>query len=54
MSCSPGDINLQSFLPFYHLDDILYKLALYQLSDGPVNIDPIRSESLLFNPIQGE
>ena len=51
MSCSPGDINLQSFLPFYHLDDISYKLALYELTRGPVNIDPIRLESLLFNPI---
>ena len=51
MSCSPGDINLQSFLPFYNLDDISYKLALYELTRGPVNIDPIRLESLLFNPI---
>ena len=51
MSCSPGDINLQSFLPFYHLDDISYKLALYELTHGPVNIDPIRLESLLFNPL---
>ena len=48
MFCSPGDINLQSFLPFYHLDDISYKLALYELTRGPVNINPIRLESLLF------
>ena len=51
MSCSPDDINLQSFLPPYHLDDISYKLALYELTHGSVNIDPIRLESLLFNPI---
>ena len=41
MSCSSGDIS----------DDISYKLALYELTHGPVNIDPIRLESLLFNPI---
>ena len=51
MSYSPGNINLQSLLPFYHLDDISYKLALYELTHGPVNIDPICLESLLFNPI---
>jgi hypothetical protein len=39
MSCSPEDINLQSFLPFYHLDDISYKLALGQkkISGFPVS-----------------
>jgi hypothetical protein len=43
--------NLQSVLPFYHLDDSLFNLMLYESTHGPVNINANRLETLLFNPI---
>ncbi len=47
MSNPPDEhINLQGILPFYHLDDIAFKLALYEPSHGSVHFDSNRLESL--------
>ena len=43
---------LQSSLPFNHLEDISFNLAIYELSHGPINYDSDRLDTLLFNPIE--
>ena len=43
---------LQSSLPFNHLDDTSFNLAIYELSHGPINCDSDRLSMLLFNPIE--
>lgn len=52
MSCPSEEINLQSALAFFHLDDISFNLILYELTHGPVHFDPNRLELLLFNPTE--
>ena len=42
----------QSFLPFNHLDDGSFNLAVYEFSHGPLNYDADRLETLLFNPVE--
>ena len=39
----------QSFLPFNHLDDSSFNLAVYEFSHGPLSHDADRLETLLFN-----
>ena len=43
-------IPLQS-LPFNHLDDYSFDLAIYELQNGPVHYDPDRLSSLSFDPL---
>ena len=43
---------LQSSLPFNHVDDTSFNLAIYELSHGPINCDSDRLNMLLFNPIE--
>ena len=43
---------LRSSLPFNHLDDTSFNLAIYELSDGPIKCDTDRLNMLLFNPIE--
>ena len=42
----------QSFLPFNHLDDSSFNLAVYEFSHGPLSYDADRLETLLFNPVE--
>ena len=42
----------QSFLPFNHLDDGSFNLAVYEFSHGPLNYDADRLETLLLNPVE--
>ena len=44
--------HLGPFLPFNHLDNSSFNLALYELSHGPLNFNGNRLESLLFNPLE--
>ena len=46
------DMSLQSVLPFNHLDDSSFNLALYELSHGLLNCDVDRLETFLFNPTE--
>ena len=39
----------QPFLPFNHLDDSSFNLAVYEFSHGPLSYDADRLETLLFN-----
>ena len=48
---SEENINLETALPFNHLDDSYFNLVLYELTHGSFNFDNDRFESLLFNPI---
>jgi hypothetical protein len=48
---SEENINLETALPFNHLDDSSFNLVLYELTHGSLNFDNDRFESLLFNPI---
>ena len=43
----------QSFLPFNHLDDGSFNLAVYEFSHGPWSYDADRLETLLLNSIEG-
>ena len=43
--------SLSDVLPFNHLDDSSFSLALYELQNGPVHFDPDRFSSLRYNPI---
>ena len=43
---------LQSFLPFNHLDNSSFNLAVYEFSRGPLSYDADRLETLLFNPVE--
>ena len=43
--------HFQSFLPFNHLDDSSFNLAVYEFSHGPLSYDADRLETLLFNPV---
>ena len=38
--------SLSDVLPFNHLDDSSFSLALYELQNGPVHFDPDRFSSL--------
>ena len=42
---------MDSVLPFNHLDDDSFNLAIYELSFGPVIFDEDRLLSLKFNPL---
>ena len=44
--------RLGPFLPFNHLDNSSFNLALYELSHGPLNFNGSRLESLLFNLLE--
>lgn len=44
-------VNLETALPFNHLDDSSFNLVLYELTHGSLNFDNDRFQSLLFNPI---
>jgi hypothetical protein len=44
-------ISLEHILPFVHLDDNSYDIAIYELAHGPVNYNTDRLETLLFNPV---
>ena len=43
--------SLSEELPFTHLDDSRFYLALYELQNGSVHFDPDRFSSLHYNPI---
>ena len=43
--------SLSEELPFTHLDDSSFYLALYELQNGSVHFDPDRFSSLHYNPI---
>ena len=43
--------SLSDVLPFNHLDDSSFSLALYELQNGPVHFDPDRFSSLRYHPI---
>lgn len=43
--------NLQGILPFCHLDDDTFRLAIFELNQGPINFDTDHLESLYFNPL---
>ena len=43
--------SLSDVLPFNHLDDSSFSLALYELQNGPVHFDPDGFSSLRYNPI---
>ena len=43
--------DLAYVLPFCHLDDDLFKLAVFELSHGPIHFNYDRLESLYFNPL---
>ena len=51
MSANPQNNSSLKSLPFYHLDDCTFKIVLYEMSNGSVNFDIERLETLLFNPI---
>ena len=51
MSANPQNNSSLKSLPFYHLDDCSFKIVLYEMSNGSVNFDIERLETLLFNPI---
>ena len=42
----------QSFLPFNHLDDTSFNLAVYEFSHGPLSYDTDRLEHYFFNPVE--
>ena len=42
--------SLSEVLPFPHLDDSSFYLALYELQNGSVQFDPDRFSSLHYNP----
>jgi hypothetical protein len=44
--------NLESLLPFNHLDDTAFNAAIYELKHGPLNFDLDLLETLIFNPIE--
>ena len=46
-------LNINALLPFCHLDDEPFKLAVFELNHGNVPLDPERLEleTLLFNPV---
>ena len=46
-------LNINAQLPFCHLDDESFKLAVFELNQGNVPFDPERLEleTLLFNPV---
>ena len=44
-------LNINTQLPFCHLDDESFKLAVFELNHGDVPFDPERLETLLFNPV---
>ena len=43
--------NYKAKFPFHNLDDDLFKIALYQLKNGPISYDPDKMDSLFYNPI---
>ena len=43
--------SLSEVLPFTHLDDSSFYLALYELQNASVHFDPDRFSSLHYNPI---
>ena len=43
--------NSLASLPFSHLDDDNFRLALFELNNGPMNDDAERFDSLKFNPL---
>ena len=43
---------MEFLFPFNHLDNSSFNLALYELSNGPLNFNSNRLETLLFNPIE--
>ena len=49
------NINISAQLPFCHLDDESFKLAVavFELNHGNAPFDPERLETLLFNPVDG-
>ena len=49
----PCNINQNSLtvLPFNHLDDCSFNIALYEMAHGPLHFDADRLDTLLFNPI---
>ena len=49
----PCNINQNSLtvLPFNHLDDCSFNIALYEMAHGPLHVDADRLDTLLFNPI---
>ena len=40
-------------LPFYNLDDDIFRLALFEVENGSITFDPDRLASLKFNPLFG-
>ena len=46
------ETSLQSILPFNHLDENSFNIALYEMSHGTLNYNSDRIESLLYNPIE--
>ena len=42
---------MDTSLPFTHLDDTAFNIALYELSHGTLNFNSDRLESLLYNPL---
>ncbi|XP_031571341.1 uncharacterized protein LOC116305543 [Actinia tenebrosa] len=47
-------MDLVDHLPFIHLDDESFRLALYELQQGPIRYQHDRLESLVFNPLMLE
>ncbi len=45
------NLNSEPLLPFNHLDDTAFSVALYELEHGPLNFYLDRLETLIFNPI---
>ena len=43
--------NCKAQFPFHNLDDELFKIALYELKNGPMSYDPDKMDSLFYNPI---
>jgi len=43
--------NCKAQFPFHNLDDDLFKIALYELKNGPISYDPDKMDSLFYNPI---
>ena len=41
-------------LPFIHLNEEDFRLAIFEQLNGPIRYDPIRLASLRFNPLLSE
>ena len=47
-------ISLVHVMPFCHLSDEDFELALYEQQNGAIRFDPDRLETLKFNPLISE